>query len=164
MYGCLGFADSPRPWLMMCVSWATVRLLPTVFSAGTAGSTPPLPCGPWHWTQANWVKMCAPAATCGDTLAGVAAVELGPTACVVIVVVRSPLVHSLSSRRSWPCLLFRLEPAVGGVGVKREFGEFHDLRWCAEAALPGESGSPDTRISDGPADPRADIGAAEDED
>ena len=46
MYGCFGFADSPRPWSMMCVSCATVRLSPTVFSAGTAGSTPPRPCIP----------------------------------------------------------------------------------------------------------------------
>ena len=89
MYGCFGFADSPSPWLMMCVSWATVRLWPTVFSAGTAGSTPPRPCMPWQSTQPNWTNVCAPAATCGDTFAG-AAVVLGPTACVVTVFVCSP--------------------------------------------------------------------------
>jgi len=48
--------------------------------------------------------------------------------------------------------------------VKREFREVDDLRWCGEAALPGESGSPDGRMSDGAADLRADGGAAEDED
>ena len=69
MYGCVGFADSPSPWLMMCVSWADRELWPTVFSAGTAGETPPRPCRPWHWAQANWTKSCAPAATCGDTFA-----------------------------------------------------------------------------------------------
>jgi hypothetical protein len=48
---------------MMCVSCATVRLWPAVFSAGTAGSTPPRPRKPWHWTHANWTNVCAPAAT-----------------------------------------------------------------------------------------------------
>ena len=74
---------------MMCVSWAAVRLWPTLFNAGTAGSIPPRPCMPWQSTHPNWTKVCAPAATCGDTDA-VAAVVLGPAACVVTVFVRSP--------------------------------------------------------------------------
>ncbi len=66
-----------------------MRLWPTVFSAGTAGSTPPRPWKPWHWTQANWTKVCAPAATCGDTFAGVA-VPGPPAAWIVSVFVCSP--------------------------------------------------------------------------
>src|SRR6478609_2839313 len=48
---------------MMCVSCATVNALPSVFSAGTSGDTPPAPPMPWHWAHANWTKSCAPAAT-----------------------------------------------------------------------------------------------------
>ena len=43
MYGFFGFADSPRPWLMMSVSCATVSVLPAEVSAGTSGETPPWP-------------------------------------------------------------------------------------------------------------------------
>ena len=76
---------------MMCVSWDTVRLWPTVVNAGTAGSTPPRPCGPWHWTHANWTNVCAPAATCGDTVEDVEPDPLGPPApWTVSVCVRSP--------------------------------------------------------------------------
>src|SRR5581483_8595742 len=77
MYGCFGFADSPRPWSMMCVSWPTVRLVLILLRAGTAGSTPPRPCGPWHCTQANWTNVCAPAATAGETAAYVGVVAGG---------------------------------------------------------------------------------------
>ncbi len=37
MYGLVGFADSPRPWSMMCFNCATVSDLPTVVSAGNVG-------------------------------------------------------------------------------------------------------------------------------
>ena len=52
---------------MICESWATVRLCLIVLSAGTAGSTPPLPPIPWQSTHANWTNVCAPAATAGET-------------------------------------------------------------------------------------------------
>ena len=67
MYGFFGFADSPSPWLMMWLSWATVSCCPADVSAGTAGETPPPPLSPWHWAQANCTNACAPAATFGST-------------------------------------------------------------------------------------------------
>src|SRR5436189_4281729 len=63
MYGLVGLADSPRPWLMICFSCATVSCLPTWLRAGTSGERPPRPRSPWHWAQANWTKMWAPEAT-----------------------------------------------------------------------------------------------------
>src|SRR6266702_1372871 len=68
MYGRVGLADSPRPWLMIVRSCETVRALPTTFSAGTAGEIPPRPFGPWHCAHANWLKVCAPSATSALTL------------------------------------------------------------------------------------------------
>ena len=41
MYGFFGFADSPSPWLMMPLNWATVSCLPALVSAGTSGETSP---------------------------------------------------------------------------------------------------------------------------
>ena len=64
--------------------------LANLFRAGTAGSTPPRPRGPWHWAHPNWTNVCAPAATCGDTLADVCAASLGPVAWIATVFVRSP--------------------------------------------------------------------------
>jgi hypothetical protein len=46
MYGAFGFADSPRPWLMIVVSCSTVSCDAEPLSAGTAGETPPLPFRP----------------------------------------------------------------------------------------------------------------------
>src|SRR6185437_16091307 len=87
MYGTFGFADSPRPWSMMCLSCATVRLFPAVVSAGTAGSTQPRPCRPWHCAQANWTNVCAPAATAGETWVVGGPVVAGPAPWTVTVFV-----------------------------------------------------------------------------
>ena len=46
MYGFVGLADSPRPWLMMCRSCAGVSCFPTVVSDGTSGEMPPRPSTP----------------------------------------------------------------------------------------------------------------------
>src|SRR5579871_1832933 len=67
MYGCFGFADSPRPWSMICVSCAIVSVCLIDLSAGTAGSTPPCPPIPWQSTHANCTNVCAPAATAAET-------------------------------------------------------------------------------------------------
>src|SRR6266487_393744 len=63
MYGFFGLADSPRPWLMICFSCATVSCFPITLRAGTSAETPPRPRSPWHWAQANCAKSWAPAAT-----------------------------------------------------------------------------------------------------
>src|SRR2546430_644904 len=44
MYGRFGLRDSPRPCLMIELSWATVRLFPIGLRAGTNFDTPPRPC------------------------------------------------------------------------------------------------------------------------
>ena len=66
IYGFCGFADSPRPLLMMCISCATVNCVPTSVSAGTSLDTPPCPCSPWQAEHANCTNRCAPIATCGS--------------------------------------------------------------------------------------------------
>ena len=63
MKGRFGFFDSPRPCVMIVVSALTVSDLPTTFSAGTNGETPPRPRLPWQAEHANCTKSCAPAAT-----------------------------------------------------------------------------------------------------
>jgi hypothetical protein len=70
---------------MMCVNCATVSVLPTGFSSGTSGETPPSPFRPWHWAQANWTKTWAPAATVGSTVVEPAAAATGPTVLVRLV-------------------------------------------------------------------------------
>src|SRR6266536_2255643 len=63
MYGFFVFAESPRPWLRICLSCATVSCFPITVRAGTSAETPPRPRSPWHWAQANCAKSWAPAAT-----------------------------------------------------------------------------------------------------
>src|SRR6266542_5405563 len=63
MYGFFGLADSPRPWLMIRFSCATVSCFPITLRAGTSVETPPRPRSPWHWAHANCSKSWAPAAT-----------------------------------------------------------------------------------------------------
>ena len=50
--------------------------------------TPPVPCSPWHWAQANWTKSCAPAATAGSTCSTGALVVGAADVTVTVVIDR----------------------------------------------------------------------------
>ena len=77
---------------MIVRSWVGVIALPTTCNAGTDGETPPLPFGPWHWAQANWLNVCAPSATSALTL-------LLPDVVVVATVTVTVVVLPQATRR-----------------------------------------------------------------
>ena len=85
MYGFLGSALSPSPWLMIVVSCCSVKAVPRPFSDGTSADTPPTPPMPWHCAQANCTKSCAPAATVLDTVVVVGVVVAGPDRWMIVV-------------------------------------------------------------------------------
>src|SRR5690349_20353942 len=74
---------------MIFVSCGTVKAVPSWFTAGTSGETPPTPPMPWHCAQANWEKSCAPAATVALTFDAGGVVDSPPVVVWVSVVVRA---------------------------------------------------------------------------
>src|SRR6266516_7115608 len=100
MYGFFGLANSPRPWLMICFSCATVSCFPTWLRAGTSEETPPRPRSPWHWAQANCAKSWAPAATLAltDVAPPFGTVPTTVTVLVTVFVPPQPA-RGLASRR-----------------------------------------------------------------